>query len=413
VEADNPEIAKLMPGYFKKLAQETQASEMQGKINKLSVEKLGLADSFLRQIGQELQRRDRTRKIERHLQQKYQREFSPDELRKILKGKEEAFMEDTAELKAISGKKYTPDQVKEIIGKYESYAGIPTEQEYPGSQKENKGFYGQLLSQRQKTVAAIKTITGEEIEATALHLGEIDLQQALAAETQIREGNYDGDQFASYTAQRFIDLFADERSKIANELGKFESESGKQREVLYGYITKTKESANARMTGGVCVSGDNPDLSQDTPNMWDMENYFQQVYQNPESFECEGVTLLHRIEDNGKKILSASFNPSSTYLYSVDEEAAFRGMAGKLAQFAQDNNFDYIAVSQNQTIRTNRTGGKFESAMNEQIAAVGKSLRLSTPQQFSFKPNYQIQEMDILWENSSGNQSPENLTQAV
>jgi hypothetical protein len=262
---------------------------------------------------------------------------------------------------------------------------------------QTKAFYGQLKSQRERTLEALKVITGQEVDPKTVHLGEINLQQAQQAEVNIREGKYDEDQFASYTTQRFIDLFEEEKTKIERELDKFESISGKQREVLHGYITKSKESANARMVGGVCVAGDNPAKNPDQ-NMWDMPNYFQLVFQEPDTLQCQGLVLLHSFTHGDKKVLTASINPSSTYLYSVDENALFNGIMSTIEHFASDNQFDTIVLPQNKTVRTNRTGGQFEKSMDEKVSQKNKTFRFDTPQQFSYSPNYQLQDMDVIWE---------------
>lgn len=350
----NPEIAKLMPEYFKKIAQETVSEERKDKINRLQVDRLGSSDTFIRQVKKTLEKR--------------------------------------------RGKKYELDDVRKIIQRYETATGGLTEKESASNKPLTRAFYGQLRSQREKTIEAVRQFTGEDIDPAKVHLGELDLQQILDAETSIREGKYDEDEFASYTVQRFIDLFEDEKIKIEGELDKFESTSGKQREVLHGYITKTKESAHARMVGGVCVAGDNP-AKNSNRNIWDMPNYFQLVLQEPDTLQCQGVVLLHHFNENGRKVLAASLNPSSTYLYSVDENALFSGIMGSLEQFASENGFDVITFSRNKAIRTNRTGGQFEKAMNEKISQVSKTFVFDTPQQFSHHPNYQIQDMDVVWEN--------------
>lgn len=352
----NPAIAELMPEYFKKLAQETVTSERQDRINRLQVDRLGLSDSFVKQVGRVLEKR--------------------------------------------KGRKYNPDEVREIIRRYEGITGGLSEKASSSKNPQTKAFYGQLRTQREKTFEALSVITGESIDPAKVHLGEANLQQVLDVEANIREGKYDKDQFASYTVQRFIDLFDGERVKIEGELDKFESLSGKQREVLYANITKAKESAHARMVGGVCVAGDNPDKYPDQ-NMWNMPNYFQLVFQEPDTLQCQGLVLLHHFTEGGKKVLTASVNPSSTYLYSVDEAALFTGIMGTLERFAIDNGFDLVTLSQNKGIRTNRTGGQFEKAMNERITRVGKTFRFNTPQQFSYHPNYQLQDMDVVWENKA------------
>ncbi|MCX5638231.1 MAG: hypothetical protein NTX52_11155, partial [Planctomycetota bacterium] len=350
---NNPTIAAVMPKYFTKLAQETTMVQRKDMINRLQIDKLGASEGFIKQAGRILENR--------------------------------------------RGKKYTPEEVQTLIQRYESFTGGLTEKASTSPKPETKAFYGQLRSQRERTFEALKAITGQEVDPKQAHLGEINLQQVLDTEASIREGKYDEEQFASYTVQRFIDLFEDERTKIDRELAKFESLSGKQREVLYGYVTKSKESAHARMVGGVCVSGDNPD-KYPNQNMWSMPNYLQMVFQEPDTVQCQGLVLLHHFNEQGKKILTASFNPSSTYLYSVDETALFNGIAGSLEQFATENGFDIIAVPQNHTIRTNRTGGEFEKAIDKRVAQVRKTFKFNAAQQFSYHPNYQIQDMDIIWE---------------
>lgn len=350
---NNPTIVATMPEYFKKLAQDTTMAQRKDMINRLQIDRLGTSESFIKQVGKMLEKR--------------------------------------------KGRKYTSDEVKDIIQRYERYTGGLAEKASTSQKPETKAFYGQLRSQRERTFEALKAITGQEVDPKQTYLGEIDLQQVLNTEASIREGKYDEEQFASYTVQRFIDLFEDERTKIDGELAKFESLSGKQREILHGYITKSKESANARMVGGVCVAGDNPD-KHPNQNIWSMPNYLQMVFQEPDTLQCQGLVLLHHFNEGGKKILTASYNPSSTYLYSVDEAALFNGITNSLEQFAKENGFDILTVPRNKTIRTNRTGGEFEKSMDKKIAQVGKSFKFETAKQFSYHPIYQIQEMDIIWE---------------
>ncbi len=349
----NPAISNLMPHYFRKLSQDAQLAQQNDLINRLRIDKLGPSETFLKQAARILEKR--------------------------------------------RGRKYELDEVREIIGRYEGITKGLQKQASTSSNPQTRAFYGQLRSQREKTLEALRIINGEEIDPKNIHLGEIDLQQVLKTEKDIKEGRYDEDEFASYTTQRLIDIFEEERDKITAELSKFESISGKQREVLYAYITKSKESANARMVGGVCVAGDNPAKSLDK-NMWDMPNYLQLVFQESDTLQCQGVILLHHFRQDGKGVLAASLNPSSTYLYSVDESALFKGIMTILEQFADKNVFDMIVFSKNKSIRTNRTGGEFERSLDERIAKVDKTFKFDSPQQFSYNPNYQLQDMDVVWE---------------
>lgn len=349
---DNPSISALMPEYFRKLSQEEVISQREDVVNRLQIEKLGDPDEFVKRIGKVLEKR--------------------------------------------FGREYSLGQVRDFVRRYESMAQGLVANASTSSKPGTKAFYGQLRSQREKTLGALRTLTGQEINPVSVHLGDINLQEALEVEAGIKEGSYDAEQFASYTTQKFIDLFVEERVKIGDELDKFESTAGQQREVLYGYITKNKESANARMVGGVCVSGDNPDRGP--RNMWDMPNYLQLVFQEPDTLQCQGLVLLHRFTEGGKRVLAASFNPSSTYLYSVDERILFGGIMNVLEEFAKTNNFDQIVTSQNMTIRSNRTGGMFEEEMVKRIRQIGKTFTFADPQIFSYTPSYKIKEMDVVWE---------------
>lgn len=107
-----------------------------------------------------------------------------------------------------------------------------------------------------------------------------------------------------------------------------------------------------------------------------------------------GISSSPSIHRRWKKVLTVSFNPSSTYLYSIDEGALFNGLLNTIAQFAEENKFDLITSSQNHTIRTNRTGGQFEKAVEK----INKTFRFAQPKVFSYSPHYSIQDMDVLWE---------------
>ena len=350
---NNPKIKDdLMPKIFQNVSRSTQTEQRRIELNRLQIDKLGINDGFVKQIGRVLEAR--------------------------------------------SGKKYTPEQVRRITHLYELTTGGLQEKSSQSGNKQTKAFYGQLKSQRDRTIQAIKVATGMQVNPKELHLGQVDFEKLIKAEEQVIDGKYDSEEFAAYTAQRFVDLFQNERMTIEEELAKFESESGKRREVIFGYISKTQETAHARMVGGVCVSGDNPGPHE--KNMWQLPNYFQMVFQEPDTAQCQGLVLLHTVEDNGKKILSVSLNPSSTYLYSVDEGALFTGVMTSLEDFAKENGFDAIAISKNKQIRTNRTGGVFERALDERISEVGKNLTLSESQHFSYHPAYTLSDLDILWE---------------
>jgi len=253
---DNPAIADVMPQYFTQLAEDLSLAKQQDQINRLRIDRLGLSDGFVQQVS------------------------------RTLSGK--------------TGRKYTPKQVRRLLRLFESVAG-GLQEKTTSPKKRTKALYGQLKAQRDKTFQAMQAITGEVIDPVDIHLGNVDLHDLLSQQREIETAKYDSEQFANYTAQRFLELFSEERNTLGTELGKFESSTGKKREVVHGYITKTKESAHARMVGGVCVAGDNPSR-HGKECQWNMPNYFQLVLQDPETFRCQGLVMLHHfINKEGKK----------------------------------------------------------------------------------------------------------------
>lgn len=370
----DPKVAQVVPIYFEQLSRSEMSRQRQSKVEGMQPAKLGLTGAFIKQIT------------------------------KTLEGK--------------SGKKYTTEEVKKLIARYEKATGGLPENASSSTKQRTKAVYGQLRSQREKTRQLAEFVTGQDLDPRRIHLGEMNVAELMQAEQNISGGAYDPIQFEAYTVQRALNLFTEEKDFLASELDKFisetaveevkeEGEEGKEakekkapiirkREVLNAYFAKNKETANARMVGGVCVSGDNPKkVGKDC--MWNMKNYFELVLEDPETHRCMGVVLLHAFEEDGKT-LAASFNPSSTYLYKVDEAALFKGLLETLKDFAVENKFTRICSSQNKAIRTNRTGGIFERTMDEEISKVGKVYQFPEAKKFSYSPSYEIQAMDTLWE---------------
>lgn len=358
---ENEDVKQVMKGHFENLSIAKNEESVTSKLNKLQVEKLGMTPAFLNQIRRSLEQR--------------------------------------------TGKKYTDEKLERLIGLYEKMTEGLVQKSTTSKSKRTQAFYGQLKSQRDKTMEAVRQITGKDVDPASIHLGEINLPEMMKAERTILSGTYDENQFAAYTVQRLINIFSEEQQTITTELDKFVSTSGKVGQKLNAYVSKTKESANARMVGGVCVARDNPtkeNRGEGAKNMWDMPNYLQMVFQNPDNLQSQGLVLMHTYEegkeDKEEKVLTVSLNPSSTYLYSVDEKAMFTGIMGQLEKFAEDNNFDKILMSTNKAIRTNRTGGKFEEALNERVSKVAKGFKFAEPARFSYTPSYNMESMDVVWE---------------
>ncbi len=354
---ENESLREIMPKYFTKVSQERSKKKLDDQANRFRLDRLGMSESFIQQISRTLEKR--------------------------------------------RGKKYPPETIRRLIRYYENLTQGLTVKTV-SDKGLTKAFYGQLKAQRAKTMEAMETITGDKIDPQKFSLGDISLEDLAISLAKLNTGEYNEEQFRAFTTLRFLNLFADEKNLLETELDKFESESGQQRQVVNGFFTKTKESANARMVGGVCVSQDNPVAGrtpeQQRPNMWDSDNYFQFVLQDPETNRCLGLVLLHHFEENGEKVLAASLNPSSTFLYSTDEDSIFRGLMKSLENFAKTNGFDKILISQNKSIRTNRTGGKFEGAINKRQGQINKTFSFEEEKVFSYSPAYKIKDMDVVWE---------------
>jgi superfamily II DNA helicase RecQ len=125
------------------------------------------------------------------------------------------------------------------------------------------------------------------------------------------------------------------------------------------------------------------------------------VLQDDVKKTCLGAVLLHIYDEQsaqGKvRILSASYNPSSTFLYQVNERELFAALHRQLEQFALDNSVDLLTVSRNRWIRTNRNEGEFEQAIKGQVAAVNEEVLLRKPQPFCHAFNYQNDILDVTW----------------
>jgi len=384
-EAQNIIIEKgkknpIFEGVKENIYIENQERERRGNLGRLQVDKLGLNDKFIKDMRNIL--------IKRRLRK-----------------------DTTEEEKIELEKKYSLDRVREIISRYESMTGFLEEKASNSPDSNTKTFYGRLKGQRNKTLEAFKTLTGEEQDLLKTHLGNINLKEVIDLRISASNDIYDEELFDKLIKQSISNLYQEEYAILETEANKFilvdYDENGKKIEKkskkLNAYISKDALSAYARMVGGVCVAGCNPDKG--SKNIWDMPNYFQLVLQNPENKRCVGLVLLHHFEDeNGQKVLSASYNPSSTYLFSVDEGTLFNELNNTLIEFAEENNFDKIVISKDGNIRTNRTGTIFETYMNKAIAQYkynnngDGTYSFPEGEDFSYYPtNYQLKDMDIVW----------------
>lgn len=296
----------------------------------------------------------------------------------------------------------------QLLERLEEILRLP-ESELEGGLARKAQIVSNIISAEQRKLAAIhKTSTGESLDPETIHLEQFEVPEVVGGVQSNKSHDESPSSGLALLNHRFENLFRDELRLIEAELKRYKPESDAAGKLLTlnGYITKSVNSVFARSVAGVCVGGDNPRTPRpegdqnhrQKKNQWDQENFFQMVFQDAETQRCEGVVMLHHYRRLGKKILTASINPTSTFLFKVDQRALFQGILKQLVTFAKDNGFDFVTCSAHRHIRTNRTGGRFEQALDSQIEKVGVTLSLGVPQVFSFSPSYYQDELDVLWQ---------------
>ncbi|MFC1655407.1 hypothetical protein ACFL3C_00905 [Patescibacteria group bacterium] len=364
---ENEDIVKILPDYFKQLSSSDKREKSQAVLNKMRASEIGWRGALKSKV-----------------------------------------------LRMLKGKGTPIGQVKlvtqEMLDHPEMYGEIELG-------KKERAYLGMIQGERRKAASIVKQLTGQEVDPSEINLGELNFEQYLEAQESVDKGEYDENLFYQYLTQLFQSIFEEELGFIDREVAKYqpkeEEQQGKQLRKLECFITKNHTSAHARQVGGVCVAGDNPaklaKSEEDEPSkiecQWNMSEYFQMVLRDKETKTCQGAVLLHHYEEGGKKILTASINPSSTYLFKVNEGQLLNGLVDQLGQFAEDNNIDMILMSKNKQIRTNRTGGEFERAMNERIKDVDQDFSFDTEKAFSFSPSYSVKDCDVIWLNENKNEA--------
>lgn len=112
--------------------------------------------------------------------------------------------------------------------------------------------------------------------------------------------------------------------------------SAKKRNIR-SFITKTKETANARMGAYLCISGDT--------DMWSNKRYLEAVDVDEETGKCLGLTMYLEIPaTDGKKYLFFGPNPFESTLTQVSAEKYLDHQYKTAIDFAQRNGFDGIVV---------------------------------------------------------------------
>jgi hypothetical protein len=257
--------------------------------------------------------------------------------------------------------------------------------------------------ERQKVVEVIAALGGEPPASEDIDL-ESDLKTLLPpSPTEDMSIDEKSDIPAQALYQFAVELFADEKQALDSEIAKYRASDRRSSASIHSfesYVSKNIAAAHALAEAGVCVAQDMPSTPGDrnTECLWNMDNVFFKVHRDPSSGNCVGASIYHVYEIDGQEQLCVSFQPSSTFLYKVDQRELFRIMADDAIDFAKRNGMQRVLLSKDKTIRTNRTGGDFEDEMDMRIAAVGKTVVFSQPQRFSYKYDYNLELMDVLFE---------------
>ncbi|OGD62823.1 hypothetical protein A3F39_02245 [Candidatus Berkelbacteria bacterium RIFCSPHIGHO2_12_FULL_50_11] len=372
--ASNPDLESYFQQRFVSRQEKAQQTNRADVINRMQG-KFGISPAFVQQIGERLY------------------------------GKEQL-----GSYRTELGEEAVNARIAKLIERYERATGRFGAEKSISAKSRTKQVYGMLRSRRQATDRVLgEFIDTESAEAIPLTRVDNELLLSLAYEEAQDLGDFSPESYYSYLSQQSVRIGNARLSRTEASLDQFESSSGAQAKKLIGSFSKTKESALARMVGGVCVAQDNPKPELERVNIWEMPNYIQLVLHDPETMRCQGLVLLHHFtEPDGKKILTASFNPAQGYLQTTDEASIYRGLSQVVTEFAATNNFDMVGVSTNGTIRTNRTGGLFERAMDEQIDEQGREqYDFANPRQFSCSPTYNLDSINLIWKNNRETATPE------
>lgn len=345
----NPEVRALLPVYFKKITEQKAANERKELLLRSRIDKLGMSSDFLAACTKAVNGEMKKKKID------------------------------------IT---YTDEQVRTMIRHCEDGVALETL---------SAALKGMVAKQRKDTLLGLQALNGPTAEMPA-HLEDVTFANSETGNESSEVFNED--KFAALLVEDTQKVLASPLKDIENELNKYEavdSDAGpKKKKRVEAYVTKNHTSAHARGVAGVCVSKDTPRQYAEE-NQWDKPNYLQMVLRDGDTKICQGCVLMYIEEHNGKRVLTASVNPSSTYLFSVNESEMFTEIQKQLIAFAQDNNIDAVGLSRNKNIRTNRTGGEFEKAMARAVKECGHEVVFEENRFFSTFNKYTQKEIDLVW----------------
>lgn len=216
-------------------------------------------------------------------------------------------------------------------------------------------------------------------------------------------------------ASQLEDVFTADLHRINTEIAKYEEvveeekketrmngpkdkkiEKSSKKRKIRGFITKTKETTNARMGAYLCIAGD--------IKMWENKNYFELVMKDEDTGKCVGLTMMLKIDaQDGKKYLWFGPNPFESFLTQVRADACLEYMYNTARQFAEENGFDGIVIPSNESAVlgscTNR-GGTFPDLINAKRLRDSKGQSRVVPfgGQHDLGGSYGFTDGGLIWE---------------
>ena len=265
------------------------------------------------------------------------------------------------------------------------------------SEEKRQEIISQRLERERQRIVSAFAQYGIVVPIEEVNLDEYSTEQYVKA-------YYKGSAATDCAAQllnEIKDIFLNHVVNIDCELAKYRTEDTRIKKVysLTMHIAKNRAAAHALRAAAVCLAGDVPEetglLSEVC--LWNMENFSVDIIKDKSTNQGLGANLLHEFEDNGNLTLVVSLHPSATFLYRVDADELYHTLVHRLIKFAEENDFDYLLLPKDKQIRTNRTGGSFEVAMDRDVEKKNETYHFAEPKKYSFDPAYVIQECDVLW----------------
>jgi hypothetical protein len=190
------------------------------------------------------------------------------------------------------------------------------------------------------------------------------------------------------TAKIFHALYGEEYESMQDEMSKFEFKKegwGKGKEYVFT-ISKHKAHCVAMFNMGVCVAPDD--------KLWNSPDFWQLIIFDKEG-DAHGGAILRTIEENNKKYLVISIQPSSSILNEVSPFQVADSIIRFCIVIAKRLKYNNVLIPVSSAIHSNR--GSIQQVITEKY---GQSVQLKTENEheFSYSPhNYKYQEFYIAY----------------